>query len=208
MIIYDITLPLRSDIAVWPGDVPFTLNRTLSIATGSPVNLGSITLSVHAGTHMDAPYHLDADGATAETIDLSVCIGPAVVIDVSGITEISCQDLAASDIERSPRVLLKTGAWTNLAVFPDDVPTLAPDVPEYLSNRGVKLLGIDVPSVDKIHSKDLPIHKELIRCGITILESLYLADTPGGRYELIALPLKVVGADGAPMRAILKGITG
>jgi arylformamidase len=207
MKIYDITLPLHAGIAVWPGDVPFCLNSNLSIASGSPVNLGSITLTVHAGTHMDAPFHVDADGATAEAFDLTVCIGPAMVIDVSGRSEITCRDLASIERERIPRILLKTGAWNDSSTFPDEVPTIAPDVPAYLYKCGVTLLGLDVPSVDKVDSKDLPIHKELIRYGITILESLYLAETPEGLYELTALPLKIVGADGAPVRAVLKGST-
>jgi arylformamidase len=205
MIIHDITLPLCPDIAVWPGDVSFSLNRTLTISDGNPVNLGSISLSLHAGTHMDAPYHVDENGATADAFDLTVCMGAARVIDVAGKCEITCQDLYIIETERVPRILLKTGAWRDCTIFPDEVPTLAADVPSFLFRCGVKLLGVDVPSVDKVSSKDLPIHKELTRFGITILESLYLAETPEGIYDLTALPLKIVGADGAPVRAILKG---
>lgn len=208
MIIYDITLPLKAGIAVWPGDVPFCLHRTLRLSLGDPVNLGSATFSLHTGTHMDAPFHVRQDGAGAEELDLQVCMGPALVIDVTGCSEISRHDLSILETERhnAVRVLLKTGSWPIASIFPEEVPTINSDVPEYLQSCGVKLLGIDVPSVDKIHSKDLPIHNALMRCGITILESLYLAETPEGLYELIALPLKIVGADGAPVRALLKGL--
>ena len=206
MTLYDITLPLHDKIAVWPGDVPFRLERSLSIANGDPINLSSITLSVHAGTHMDAPFHFNAEGKQSDSFDLSVCVGRALVIDVAGQDEITRTELARLEIERVERLLLKTGGWPKDAPFPHEVPTLALDVPEFLQSYGVKLLGLDLPSVDRIRSKQLPIHNALMRRGITILESLYLAETPEGLYELIALPISIVGADGAPVRAILRGI--
>lgn len=204
MTFYDITLPLAPHIAAWPGDTPVTLTRNAALARGDSVNLSSLCTSVHNGTHTDAPYHFSEEGITAEALDIRAYIGPAVVVDVAGREVISQHDLGSADLRATPRVLFKTGAWTNHSRFPDRIPVLAADVPAYLQARGVVLVGFDVPSVDALDSQVLPLHHALGRCGIVILESLLLTEVPTGVYELLALPLKLVGADGAPVRAILR----
>jgi arylformamidase len=204
--IYDITLPIDSTLACWPGDAPYRLEPTATIREGSTVNLHSISMSVHTGTHADSPYHFKENGLPEDEIPLEVYIGAAVVIDVVGRKTIEIGDITSHDFRRSPRVLFKTGAWPDPTVFPEWVPVLAADVPSYLKEQGVILVGLDVPSVDALDSKDLPIHHALAENGIHILESLYLKDVPPGYYELIALPLKLVGADGAPVRAILRTV--
>ena len=203
MKIYDITLPLRPELAVWPGDTLYRLERTAQMADGSSVNLGAVTLSLHTGTHADAPYHFCDDGETIDTLPLSVYLGPALLIDVTGKDTIQRSDLTGLDFTNAPRLLLKTGAWQNHAVFPETIPTLAPDVPAFLGAHGVRLLGLDVPSVDALDSKDLPIHHALLANRIHILESLRLDGVPPGRYELIALPLPFCAADASPVRAVL-----
>jgi len=202
--IIDITLPLRQDLAVWPGDVPVSLHQALSIKGGDSVNLGSIEMSLHAGTHMDSPYHFCDDATTAEGLDLSVCFGPALVIDVSGKSIITCGDLREVEVHRVERLLLKTNGWLDHSRFPEQIPTIAPDVPEFLNRYGIVLLGVDVPSVDSIESKSLPNHKSLYEFGITILESLLLDKVEEGIYLLAALPLRIEGVDGAPVRATLQ----
>ncbi len=204
MPIYDITLPLSEAIAPWPGDTPYTRTRNATLSAGDSVNLSSVCMSVHNGTHTDAPYHFSDAGATTEQLDLAAYIGPAVVVDVSGLSEIGIDALAGIDFRATPRVLFKTGAWTDHSRFPDSIPTLAADVPVYLQAQGVVLAGFDVPSVDALDSKTLPIHHALGAARIAILESLLLADVPSDVYELLALPLKLVGADGAPVRAVLR----
>ena len=206
MPLYDITIPLSADIAPWPGDTPFSLTRNLALAKGDSVNLSSICMSVHNGTHTDAPYHFSEAGMTAEKLDIAAYIGPAVVMEVSGRTRITIEDLAGVEISRTPRVLFKTGGWQDHSRFPEHIPTLMPDVPAFLHARGVVLVGFDVPSVDALDSKDLPIHHTLGKYNIAILESLLLKDVPPGEYELLALPLKLVGADGAPVRAVLRSL--
>jgi arylformamidase len=159
-------------------------------------------MSVHTGTHTDSPFHISDAGATIAEMSLNPYVGQALVVDVQGKKVVRIADLEPMDL--LPRLLLKTNSWRDYTRFPEQVPVLAEDVPGYLKERGVVLLGVDVPSVDTIESKDLPIHHQLTRHGITILESLYLREVPAGEYELIALPMKLDGADGAPVRAILR----
>ena len=204
MPLIDITLPLHPGLAPWPGDTPFTFARNARKAEGASVNLGSVCMSVHIGTHADAPYHFQDEGATSDQFDLSAFIGPAIVVDVTGKDSITPLDLHGLDLRATPRVLLKTGAWTDHARFPARIPTLRPDMPAFLKAQGVLLVGFDVPSVDVEDSKDLPIHHALGECRISILEGLLLRDVTPGVYELLALPLNIVGADGAPVRAVLR----
>ena len=135
-------------------------------------------------------------------------LGPARVIDVRGRAVIRVEDLTPFDLSATPRILLRTDGWLDHSAFPESIPVLDESVPTYLHEQGVILLGLDVPSVDQIDSKTLPIHHALGSCGIMILESVNLTSVEPGIYELIALPLKIVGADGSPVRAILREVTG
>jgi len=202
--IYDISLPLQTGMAVWPGDTPYRFERNGRIAKGDSVNLGSLTMSIHCGTHIDAPYHFDDAGRTTEQLDPSVYIGPAVVIDVVGKAVIRVEDLLPYVTNTVPRILLRTDSWTDKDQFPTSIPPLDIGVPAFLQAQGVVLIGLDLPSVDALDSKDLPIHHALGDAGIHILESLDLREIVPGIYELIALPLSIVGADGSPGRAILR----
>ncbi len=201
-------MPLRDSIPVWPGDEPYRYFTRWRIADGESVNVGCISLSVHAGSHADAPRHFRDTGVAVEEMDLGAFIGPAMVIDVAGRDTIGIEDVAVSGLALAPRLLLRTGAWIDLDTFPTRFPVIASDVPEFLKSQGVVLLGIDLPSVDLYDSTDMPNHHALDACGVHILESLLLTDVPAGSYELIALPLKLIGADGAPVRAILRSATG
>jgi arylformamidase len=205
---YDITRPLRSGLAGWPGDTPFDFRLAWSRANGAAVNVGAVTMSVHAGTHADAPFHFDDAGATAvDALDLDAFLGPALVADVIGTAPvIRAADLAAAGVRDGgpPRVLLKTNAWPDEDDrFPNAIPVLGPDACDALRHCGVILLGVDLPSVDALDSKTLPVHRSLAAAGIQILEGLVLADVPPGPYELVALPLRLAGGDGAPVRAVL-----
>lgn len=206
MRIYDITLPMQDSLAPWPGDTPYHFELHGKRSEGAPVNVGAVTMSVHTGTHADAPFHFQDSGETIDAVDLGSFLGAAVVLDVSGRESIGREDVEPVDL--APRVLFRTNAWTDPARFPAAIPVMDQGVARYLKERGVVLVGVDVPSVDRLDSKDLPIHHELAACGIHILESLYLAQVPAGKYELVALPLKLVGADGAPVRAILRSKPG
>jgi arylformamidase len=207
MKIHDITLTLRNELPAWPGDTPFRFDLAWSKLEGATVNVGRVSTTVHIGTHVDAPFHFDNDGATIDTVGFVSYIGPARVIDVRGLSVIRVEDLTPYDLATTPRLLLRTDGWVDHSTFPESIPVLSEDVPRYLKEQGVILIGLDVPSVDQIDSQDLPIHHALGSFGIAILESIDLTKVEPGVYELIALPLKIAGADGSPVRAILREMT-
>ena len=163
MRIHDITLPIDSALACWPGDAAYTLRRTTTIGEGAAVNLSEVSLSLHMGTHADAPWHYDDCGATMDAVALDPFIGPAVVIDVSGREVVRREDIPSARLQEAPRVLLRTNAWTDTTRFPDRIPVMTADLPAYLAAHGVLLLGLDVPSVDALDSKELPLHHALGR---------------------------------------------
>src|SRR5262249_53681577 len=151
---------------------------------GATVNLGQIQLSVHTGTHTDAPYHFDEAGARSDAFDLNHFIGPAQLIMLNDRDRIRREDLEPFDFSDKPRVLLRTDAWTDHTQFPKSIPVMDHDVPAWLGKQGVVLIGLDLPSVDALDSKTLTNHHALGAAGITILEGLNLAGVPAGRYEL------------------------
>ena len=202
--IIDISRPVAANLAGWPGDTPFRFDLAWRQADGASVNVGRVTTSIHTGTHVDAPFHFDALGPTVDRLDLHAFLGPALVVDVRGRATIEPDDLGAIDLAGTPRLLFRTDAWPNRTIFPTTIPTLGPDMPGWLAARGVILAGFDLPSVDAIDSKTLPIHHGLGLSKIAILERLDLTGVVPGSYELIALPLCWVGADGAPVRAVLR----
>jgi arylformamidase len=206
MALIDLSRPLRPGLPHWPGDVPFALQPTLRLAAGGSCNLSALTTSLHNGTHLDAPWHYLEGGARIEAVPLEVCWGPAVVIDVRGADAVERKHLAGHDFASSPRVLLRTDAWGDAGQFPAAWPLLAEDVPAWLGARGVCLLGVDVPSVDALDSSELPRHRALAAAGVFILESLDLHGVAAGRYELCALPMRIDGADGSPVRAVLRTV--
>jgi arylformamidase len=212
MKVWDISRTLSNDLAEWPGDEPCHFRLTREKAKGESVNLGAITMSVHNGTHADARFHFDTNGESIEKASLEIYVGRATVVDLAQLFLdskekhlITIEDLrpSAEQIAATSRLLVKTGRWSDSTVFPDKIPVIAADVPAWLQKNGVRLLGVDLPSVDEIDSKSLQNHHALARAGIAIVESLDLSDVVSGIYRLAALPLKIAGGDGAPMRAIL-----
>jgi arylformamidase len=200
--IIDVSLPLDSQIAVWPGDTAFDYELTWKKSAGATVNVGAVRLSTHCGTHVDAPFHFDEQGKRIDELDLATFVGNAFVIHVRNRRNISRSDLSR-DWQGATRLLLRTDAWSNPRVFPKEIPVLDRDVPDWLGSQGVVLLGLDVPSVDELDSQDLPNHHALARNHVAILESLNLNGVEEGVYSLVAAPLKFIGADAAPVRAFL-----
>ena len=212
MKIWDVSRTLSNDLAEWPGDEPWHFRLTKEKTKGESVNLGAISMSVHNGTHADAQFHFDTNGGSIEKASLETYLGRATVVDLAqAFLEskekhlITIEDLrpSAEAIAATSRLLVKTGRWNDSTVFPNEIPVIAADVPAWLQKNGVRLLGLDLPSVDEIDSKSLQNHHALARAGIAIVESLNLSDVAPGIYQLAALPLKIAGGDGAPMRAIL-----
>ncbi|HWO97050.1 MAG TPA: arylformamidase [Bacillus sp. (in: firmicutes)] len=202
----DISQRLDENTAVWPGDTPFTYKVNWSKEESGSVNVGQITMSIHTGTHIDAPFHFDNEGKRVIELDFNLYIGPARVIHLPDKTSIGVDDLRDFDLDGVTRLLIYTGAWKNRTVFPESIPHLEPEVAAYLSKCGVRLIGLDLPSVDPLDSKELSVHHELTRHGLHILEGIVLDSIAEGDYELAALPLPLVEADGSPVRAVLKKI--
>jgi len=212
MKIWDISRTLSDDLAEWPGDEPFHFRLTRKIAEGQSVNLGAIGMSVHNGTHADARFHFDTNGESIEKAPLEIYLGRAAVIDLTEAFSqskekhlITVEDLQPhfEEIADCSRLLVKTSRWSDSTVFPNQIPVIAANVPSWLQKNGVKLLGLDLPSVDEIDSKSLQNHHALAGAGIAIVESLNLSGVAPGIYNFAALPLKIAGGDGAPMRAVL-----
>jgi arylformamidase len=200
----DISQRLDEKVAVWPGDTPFSYRVTWSKEDTGSVNVGQVTMSTHTGTHIDAPFHFDNEGKRVIDLDLDIYIGPARVIHLPNKEKIGVDELESENLEGVTRLLIYTGAWKNRTVFPETIPHIEPELAPYLAERGIRLIGVDLPSVDPLDSKELPAHHELLRCGIHILEGIILDHVAPGDYELSALPLPLAEADGSPVRAVLK----
>jgi arylformamidase len=216
MKIFDITRTLSNDLAPWPGDTPFRFELKWKMAEGATVNVGAVNMGVHNGTHADATFHFDEGGDSIERMSLEAYLGQAVVVDLTKLfartggepdraRQIRVADLEAfaASFEQAPRLLLKTGVWQDSKIFPHWIPVIAREVPEWLRERKVKLLGLDLPSVDPIEAKKLTNHYALAAARIAIVESLDLSEVEAGLYHLSALPLKIAGGDAGPARAIL-----
>ncbi len=205
-IIYDITRTVRATTAVWPGDTPYHVEHVLKIADGASVNLTTISLSPHTGTHADAYYHYSADGEHPATMPLDAYDGRARVVTVSRRAgALAPSDIAHVNLKGATGVLIHSHV-SDLSdeKWASDFPYLSVELIAWLAASGVWLIGLDSPSVDALTSKDLPCHHALRRHGMVNLELLQLRGVPDGEYELIALPLKLDAACGSPVRAILR----
>jgi arylformamidase len=204
MPLIDITHPLSSRLAPWPGGLPFQLSFSARMDEGAVSNVGRYTSGIHFGTHLDAPFHFLADGLTVDQLPPERFVGPARVFDARGCGVLAPAVFAGLDGRATPRVLVRTNACDDKTVFPASIPSLAPELAPWLQAQGVTLLGLDLPSVDPVDSATMPRHRQLGAAGIIILENLDLRAADPGIYELIALPLKITGADGSPVRALLR----
>lgn len=206
MKIHDISRPVNKAIGVWPGDTPFDFSFVAKIAEGAAVNVGRIEMSVHTGAHVDAPLHFDDAGADVASVPLEKYLGPCVVADVRpsrrGIRPDDLPDGLDALARETGRVLLRSYG-ERPAAFDEHMAHATPELADWLAARGVILLGIDTDSMDAFESKELPAHRRLNQHGVAILEGIDLSAVAPGRYELVALPLRIEGADGSPVRAVL-----
>ena len=202
--LWDISPLISPDAPLFPGDEPFALRWTAQLSPGCPVNLSAITMSPHVGAHADAPLHYANDAPSIDQVDLQAYLGPCRVIHALGAAPlITVEHLRHAEAHLLPRVLVRCCARADTAWNPAFT-AYAPEALEWLAARGVKLIGIDTPSVDPADSKTLDSHQQLRRLDLRVLENLVLDDVPEGDYELIALPLKLQGACASPVRAILR----
>lgn len=213
MKIHDITAPLREDLPTWPGEEGLRRRVLKDLARGDSSTVSHLALGAHTGTHIDAPVHFLEGGAGAEALPLDAMIGPAVVAGLESVdATIGSNDLAAAVPEGAERLLLKSrnSGWSaSDTTFREDFVALHASAAEWCIARGVRLVGIDYLSIEPYGSgrKDHPVHRALLRAGVVIVEGLDLAGVEPGSYEVVALPLAVLGGDGAPARvALIEGL--
>jgi arylformamidase len=203
----DISRPLVSGMTVWPGDPAVSVERISSIADGGVANLSAISMCLHTGTHVDAPLHFLDGGPSVAEMPPEALVGPARVIAIRDPKVIRARELEPLRLRRGERVLIKTrGAArrSKAAEFCPDYVYVAPDAAALLVERRVRAVGIDYLSIGGPGEEGYEVHRILLRAGVWIVEGLDLSAVSPGRYELICLPLKVPGADGAPARAVLR----
>ncbi len=206
--IYDISPEITERLCVWPGDTPPRREVLCDLRKGASVTLSSLHSTVPLGAHADGPNHYGVDAPGIGERALHYYIGRCQVIHVPvGRSELVNPRHIEAGIEAT-RVLIRTGTFPDPTTFNEDFAALSPSLVDWLRERGVRLIGIDTPSVDPFHSKELPAHHAFLRHDMAILEGITLASVPVGLYELIALPLRLIGFDGSPVRAVLRTLGG
>ncbi|HET7457877.1 MAG TPA: cyclase family protein [Gemmatimonadaceae bacterium] len=204
----DISLALRPGTPEWPGDTPFSCRWTWAMSQGASVNVSAIATSPHVGTHADAPLHVQEGWPGAHELPLDAFVGPALLVDASELRgEVDLAALTALDARVAggvERLLLRTGRTIASGTFPTEWPSLTEGAVRALAGGGLRLLGVDAPSVDQRESKNLAVHRMLFSSNAYILENLDLRRVPPGEYELMAFPQKLMGLDAAPVRAVLR----
>jgi arylformamidase len=203
-IIYDVSPAVTPKTAVWPGDTPLSREVLLDIARGDNITLSTLHVTVHLGAHADGPNHYGKDAPSIEQRAFKYYLGECQVthVDVARATPITPAMLPAP--VTAPRVLFATGSFPDASRWNADFAALSAELIDFLHERDVITVGVDTPSVDLAGSKDLPAHRAILRHDMSILEGLVLKNVPDGIYELIALPLPLVGFDASPVRAILR----
>jgi len=205
---YDVSRTLNTQTYIWPGTKPLRLDEEYSQSQGDSVNVGHLSIGIHTGTHVDAPYHFDSAGSRAAGLPLQPYWGLAQVVTVDKPEgSLEPEDLAGVDLSLAPRLLLHTPA-SHLPpdLFPEQIVYPSAALAATLSQAGIILFGTDAPSVDAVTDKRLPGHHALHQHRIAILEGLDLSGVPDGIYELAALPLKIEAGDGSPVRAVLRSL--
>lgn len=200
----DISQPFHEKTTTWEGDLPFTYTLAFSKEQTGSVNLGRIATSVHTGTHIDAPFHFDSLGETIEQLDVNEFIGIAQVVHVIDVPVIEPEHLALD--ERAQFLLLRTTQTASTTAFPKQYATLSPRLGPFLKDANISLIGVDTPTIDPVDSKTLDAHHALYASRVHILENIVLDEVMEGLYDCIALPLRIDGADGSPVRAVIRPI--
>ncbi len=206
----DISVPLRDGMVTWPGDAKFERTSTLEIAKGDPCNLSQISTTAHIGTHMDAPRHYLAGGAGMESMPIAASIGLARVVEIQDPEAIRRSELKPHHLAKGERVLFKTwnsGHCWKTDHFQKKFIYIEPSAAQYLAEVGVQTVGVDYLSVGGFERGGPETHRILLQSGIWIIEGLNLEHVEPGDYELVCLPLKIIGGDGAPARAVLRKLT-
>ena len=205
----DISRELKAGMAVWPGDTAYSLEQTMALGQGDSVNLTTLTMSAHSGSHIDAPHHFAAGGSAVDQLQLIPYWGMAQVVTIDKQRgPLFPDDFSGYDLSLARRLLVRSpDSNRDPDLFPDHFVYPSPELAGYLGQVGIILYGTEAPSMDPADSKTLQGHQALNRYQIAILEWLDLSLAADGLYELAALPLKIAGGDGSPVRAVLKRIS-
>jgi len=210
MTYYDVTVPISESTTVWPGDPPVRIERVASTARGDELNLTRLRMSSHTGTHVDAPYHFHGGGQTVDQLPPELLVGPAIVASLDPIAgnTLGVEDMARLRLPAGiARLLLKTrnsAFWHDSGPgFQHDYVHLGPDAAHWVVERGIRVLGIDYLSVEGFDVPEHIVHRTLLGAGLIIIEGLDLSQVPAGPCQLICLPLKIAGGDGAPARVLI-----
>lgn len=205
---YDISLKLSANTVCWVTSQPLELIERKRMSRGDPNNSSSLAMSVHAGTHIDAPFHFVPDGLTIDALPLELFIGPARVCAVDPIRQITAAEVAKIDLNGETRVLFKTrnSQLLHKPAYDPDFVAFSVDGAEALVACGVKLVGLDYLSVAHA-DEQVPVHRAFLDHGVALLEGIDLSEIAPGRYELICFPIKLGGSDGAPCRVVLQELS-
>jgi arylformamidase len=205
----DITMPIRNNMVHWPGDADIKVNRINFIEAGDDYNLTNISFSAHTSTHMDAPLHFIDKGKDISTLPFNAVIGKAKVIEIKDNRSIKLEELKSHNIERNDRLLFKTCNssinWS-MKEFINDYVYLTTEAAKYLAEKKIRTIGIDYLSIAGLNNIE-EVHKILLSSEIWIIDGLYLNNVAEGLYDLICLPINLIGSDGAPARAVLKRVS-
>ena len=204
----DISVPISTGMAHWPDNPPVDLQRTLDMDRGDKANVSRWTLGVHSGTHMDAPVHFQPGAASIDQMPLDATVGRARVIRIRDRVQVTVRELEPARIRRGERILLRTrnspAAWQGQR-FVEDFVHLSTEAAQWIAARGVRALGVDDLSVGGYLARHgAAVHHALLGAGVWIIEGLDLSRVPAGQCDLICLPLRLVGSDGAPARALVR----
>jgi arylformamidase len=203
----DVSVPVRSGMVHWPGDPGVSIELVAAMSRGDDADVTAIDMGAHTGTHMDAPSHFVPGGASFDELDPEVVVGPARVIVIDDPVAVTTAELERHDIEQGERVLFRTSnsdrCWT-ADDFVEDFVYVSEDAAALLAERQVRLVGIDYLSVGGFHVDGAAIHRRLLGAGVWIVEGLDLRSVLPGRYDMVCLPLRLAGAEGAPARVMLR----
>ena len=204
--IFDISPVISPRTAVFPQDTAFAREVLLDIARGDNITLSTVRTTLHLGSHADAPSHYGRGARTIDLQPLELYLGPARVVRAEGTRgrAVTVPDLAGKVPFGTERLVLATGSFPDADRWDGDFASIDPALVGWLATRGVRLLAVDTPSVDAATSKDLPAHRAFLEHDVAIIEGVRLDGVPEGTCELIALPLRIEGGDGSPVRAVLR----
>jgi arylformamidase len=206
----DVSVTVRHGMPHWPDNPPIVMQRAMELARGHACNLSHVAMGVHTGTHIDAPVHFIHEAAGVDEMPLDATMGPARVIEITDPREITAKELRGHSLQAGERVLFRTAnsprCW-QADHFVEDFVAISEPAAEYLADTRVRTIGVDYLSVGGYHADGAKIHRTLLSAGIWIIEGLDLSAVRAGRYEMICLPVKLHGSDGAPARALLRPLT-